>query len=157
MIGYKSRISEVRQSVTNWIKMFWNNFRKTFLSVKLQRPWSCHHLQDTIKIIKRFRESGGVSVRQRQGWRSKLDVCDFQAHRGHCNKNRHDSLPDITAWTETTICEHSSPCKPQMQVKAVWTCEHDPETLGQSSKLFCGQINQNLKLFQKPWTLCSLD
>ena len=64
-----------------------------------------------------------------------------------------------------SVCEHSLPCNPQLQVEAVsckeeTICEHDPETspssLGQRSfqmdrgkmeKLFCGQMNQNVTLF----------
>jgi len=45
---------------------------------------------------------------------------------------------DITAWAEkhfhkSSVCEDSSPCHPQMQIKAILCkeeamCEHNPET-----------------------------
>src|SRR4029434_8668473 len=41
-------------------------------------------------IIKRFKESGGISVCNR----------DLQSLRRHCIKNRHSSLSDITTWDQ---------------------------------------------------------
>ncbi|MGL4878608.1 hypothetical protein [Paraclostridium dentum] len=51
-------------------------------------------------IIKRFRESGPISVCKGQGRRSKLDAHDLLTLRQHCIKNNHDSLLDITAWAQ---------------------------------------------------------
>ncbi len=42
-------------------------------------------------IIKRFRETGEISVRKGQGRRPLLDACGLRAHR-------HDSAIDITKW-----------------------------------------------------------
>lgn len=48
-------------------------------------------------IIKRLRESGEISVCQRQGQKSVLDVCNLQKCRGHCIENRDASVMEITA------------------------------------------------------------
>ena len=53
----------------------------------------------TVHNIKKFRESGGVSVHEGQDQRSKLNVNDLRALRRHCIKDRHDSLLDITELT----------------------------------------------------------
>ncbi len=47
-------------------------------------------------IIKRFRETGEISVRKRPGRRPLLDDRGLWAHRLHCITHRHDSVIDIT-------------------------------------------------------------
>ncbi len=47
-------------------------------------------------IIKRFRETGEISVRKGQGQRRLLDARGLQARRQHCITHRHDSVIDIT-------------------------------------------------------------
>ena len=80
-----------------------------------------------------------------QGDKAKVKSQNW--HRRHCSKCRHDSLLDITAWAQehvqkSPVCEHSSLCNPQTQIKVVSykeevICDHDPEmpppSLGQSS------------------------
>ncbi len=51
-------------------------------------------------IIKRFRETGGISVRKVQGWRPLLDACGLRALGWHCITHRHDSVIDITKWAQ---------------------------------------------------------
>ncbi len=51
-------------------------------------------------IIKRFRETGDISVRKGQGRRSLLDARDLRAFRRHCITHRHDSVIDITKWVQ---------------------------------------------------------
>ncbi len=51
-------------------------------------------------IIKRFKESGGISVRKGQGRKPKLNNCDLRSLRRHCIKNRHSSISDITTWAQ---------------------------------------------------------
>ncbi len=46
-------------------------------------------------IIKRFRETGEISVRKGQGRRPLL-----RALRRHCITHRHDSVIDITKWAQ---------------------------------------------------------
>ena len=51
-------------------------------------------------IIKRFKESGGISVRKGQGCKPKLNNRDLRSLRRHCIKNRHSSISDITTWAQ---------------------------------------------------------
>ncbi|KAI2649974.1 Transposable element Tc1 transposase [Labeo rohita] len=51
-------------------------------------------------IIKRFKESGGISVRKGQGRKPKLNNRDLRSLRRHCIKNRHSSIRDITTWAQ---------------------------------------------------------
>ncbi len=51
-------------------------------------------------IIKRFKESGGISVRKGQGRKPKLNNRDLRSLRRHCIKNRHSSRSDITTWAQ---------------------------------------------------------
>ncbi len=52
------------------------------------------------KIIKRFRETGEISVRRGQGRRPLLDAHGLRALRRHCITHRHDSVNDITKWAQ---------------------------------------------------------
>ncbi len=51
-------------------------------------------------IIKRVKESGGISVRKGQGRKPKLNNRDLRSLRRHCIKNRHSSISDITTWAQ---------------------------------------------------------
>ncbi len=52
-------------------------------------------------IIRRFRETGEISVRKEQGRIPLLDVCDLRAPlRRHYITHRHDSVIDITKWAQ---------------------------------------------------------
>ncbi len=51
-------------------------------------------------IIKRFRESGEISVRKGQCRRPLLDACDLRALRWYCITHWHDSVIDITKWAQ---------------------------------------------------------
>ncbi len=51
-------------------------------------------------IIKRFKESGGISVRKGQGRKPKLNNRDLRSLRRHCIKNHHSSISDITTWAQ---------------------------------------------------------
>ncbi len=51
-------------------------------------------------IIKRFRETGEISIRKGQGRRPLLDARNLRALRQHCITHRHDSVIDITKWAQ---------------------------------------------------------
>ncbi len=51
-------------------------------------------------IIKRFRDTGEISVRKGQGRRPLLDARGLRALRRHCITHRHDSVIDITKWAQ---------------------------------------------------------
>ncbi len=51
-------------------------------------------------IIKRFRETGEISVRKGQGRRPLLDARGLRALRRHYITHRHDSVIDITKWAQ---------------------------------------------------------
>ncbi len=51
-------------------------------------------------IIKRFRETGEISVRKGQGRRPLLDARGLRALRRHCITHRHDSVIDINKWAQ---------------------------------------------------------
>src|SRR4029434_7567466 len=71
-------------------------------------------------IIKRFKESGGISVRKGQGCKPKLNNRDLRSLRRHCIKNRHSFISDTTTWAQdyfgkplssTTIRSHIHKCQ----------------------------------------------
>ncbi len=51
-------------------------------------------------IIKRFRETGEISVRKGQGRRPLLVAHGLRALRRHCITHWHDSVIDITKWAQ---------------------------------------------------------
>ncbi len=51
-------------------------------------------------IIQRFRESGTISVRKGQGWKTTLDARDLQALRQHCITYRNATVMEITTWAQ---------------------------------------------------------
>ncbi len=54
----------------------------------------------TVHNIKRFRETGEISLCKGQGRRPLLDAHGLLALRRHCITHRHDSLIDITKWAQ---------------------------------------------------------
>ena len=99
------RLTNLQQSASKNCGTILKNVPQCKTAKSLKIPPSTIH-----NIIKRFIESGGVSVQRGQGQRSKLNLCDLQALRQHCIKNRHDftghhcmgsgTLPEIT------VCQH---------------------------------------------------
>ncbi len=107
MIWYKSSIQErssplgakmgrgspvcqqIREKI---IEMFKNNVPQRKIGRDLDISPSTVH-----NIIKRFKESGGISVRKGQGRKPKLNNRDLRSLRRHCIKNRHSSISDITS------------------------------------------------------------
>ncbi|KAI5103657.1 piggyBac transposable element-derived protein 5 [Silurus meridionalis] len=51
-------------------------------------------------IIQRFRESGTISVREGEGWKTILDARDLQALRRHCITYRNAAVMEITTWAQ---------------------------------------------------------
>ncbi len=110
MIWYKSSIQErssplgakmgrgspvcqqIREKI---IEMFKNNVPQRKIGRDLDISPSTVH-----NIIKRFKESGGISVRKGQGRKPKLNNRDLRSLRRHCIKNRHSSISDITTWAQ---------------------------------------------------------
>ncbi len=77
-------------------------------------------------IIKRFRDTGEISVRKGQGRRPLLDPCGLQALRRHCIIHQHDSVIYITKWAQEYFQKphaghtiHQMPTKAQSHLK--WT------------------------------------
>src|SRR4029434_4110703 len=110
MIWYKSSIqkrpsplgakmvqdSPVRQQMrVQIIEMFKNNVSQRKIGRDLDiLPSTVHN------IIKRFKESGGISVRKGQGRKPKLNNLDLRSLRRDCIKNRRSSISDITTWAQ---------------------------------------------------------
>ncbi len=57
-------------------------------------------LQISSNIIKRFRETGEISVHKEQGQRPLLNAGGLRALRRHYITHRHDSVIDITKWAQ---------------------------------------------------------
>ncbi len=76
---------------------FKNNVPQCQIAKALQISSSTVH-----NIIKRFRETGEISVRKGQGRRPLLDLLDLclRAVRRHCITHQHDSVIDITKWAQ---------------------------------------------------------
>ncbi len=83
---------QIREKI---IKMFKNNVPQRKIGRDLDISPSTVH-----NIIKRFKESGGISVRKGQGRKPKLNNRDLRSLRRHCIKNRHSSISDITTWAQ---------------------------------------------------------
>ncbi len=71
-------------------------------------------------IIKRFRETGEISVRKGQGRKPLLDACGLRALRQHFITHRRDCVTDITKWAQeyfqkpllvNTICHAICKCQ----------------------------------------------
>lgn len=113
-----ARASEKKTLFPQIVKQFLNNFRQR----KIVETFNIS--SSTVHNIKRLRESGEISVRKGSSQKSVLDACEFRALRQHCIKNIHDSVMEITVWSqsatfpESFVREHSSLCHPQMQIKA---------------------------------------
>ncbi len=104
------------------VEYFKNNVPQCQNAKALQISLSTVH-----NIIKRFRETGEISVRKGQGWRPLLDARGLRALRRHCITHRHDSVIDITKWA--TVGKHNPPCHLQMPTTALSCkkeaiCEH---------------------------------
>ncbi len=174
MISYKrdvlerQSLSEVKMGrgspiVKECIKRLWNTLKTTFL-IKLQRLCKSH-LQHN--IIKRFRETGEISVRKGQGRRPLLDARGLRALRWHCITHQHDSVIDITKWAQEyfqkplsvntnrrAICRcqlklYHAKSKPYVNMVqkrrcVLWAKAHLKWTLFQSGKVFYGQTSPNL-------------
>ncbi len=83
---------QIREKI---IEMFKNNVPKRKIGRDLDISPSTVH-----NIIKRFKKSGGISVRKGQGRMPKLNNRDLRSLRRHCIKNRHSSISDITTWAQ---------------------------------------------------------
>ncbi len=77
------------------MEYFKNNVPQRQIAKALQISSSTVH-----NIIKRFRETGEISVRKGQGRRPLLDACGLRALRRHCITHQHDSVIDITKWAQ---------------------------------------------------------
>ncbi len=110
MISYKRHVLE-RQSLSDVkmgrgspicervckkiVKYFKTNVSQHQIAKGLQISSSTVH-----NIIKRFRETGEISVHKGQGRRPLLDARGLRALRRHCITHRHDSVIDITKWAQ---------------------------------------------------------
>ncbi len=83
---------QIREKI---IEMFKNNVPQRKIGRDLDISPSTVH-----NIIKRFKESGGISVRKGQGRKPKLNNRDLRSLRRHCIKNCHSSISDITTWAQ---------------------------------------------------------
>ncbi len=83
---------KVRKKIVEYFK---NNVPQCQIAKALQISSSTVH-----NIIKRFRETGEISLRMGQGRRPLLDAHGLRAFRRHCITHRHDSVIDITKWAQ---------------------------------------------------------
>ncbi len=188
MIWYKSSIqerssplgarwAEDRQFANKYVRnieMFKNNVPQRKIGRDLDISPSTVH-----NIIKRFKESGGISVCKGQGRKPKLNNRDLRSLRRHCIKNRHSSISDITTWAQdyfgkplssTTIRSYIHKCqlklycakrKPyvnsvQKRCRLLWLggIWDGPS---HSGNVYCGQMNQYFRYFLEEWTPCAPD
>ncbi len=92
-MGRDSPICErVRKKIVEYFK---NNVPQCQIVKALQISSSTVH-----NIIKRFRETGEISVHKGQGRRPLLDARGLRALRRHCITHQHDSVIDITKWAQ---------------------------------------------------------
>ncbi len=102
----------VRKKIVEYFK---NNFPQRQIAKALQISSSTVH-----NIIKRFTETGDISVRKGQGRIPLLNARGLQALRCHCITHRHESVIDITKWAQeyfqkplsvNTICRAICRCQ----------------------------------------------
>ncbi len=92
-MGRGSPICErLRKKIVEYFK---NNAPQCQIAKALQISSSTVH-----NIIKRFRETGEISVRKGQSRIPLLDARGLRALRQHCITHRHDSVIDITKWAQ---------------------------------------------------------
>ncbi len=132
---------QIREKI---IEMFKNNVPQRKIGRDLDISPSTVH-----NIIKRFKESGGISVRKGQGRKPKLNNRDLRSLRRHCIKNRHSSISNITTWAQdyfgkplssTTIRSYIHKC----QLKLYCAKRNGPS---HSGNVYCGQMNQYFRYF----------
>ena len=127
-------------------------------------------------IIKRFKESGGISVRKGQGPKPKLNNRDLRSLRRHCIKNRHSSISDITTWAQdyfgkplssTTMRNYIHKCqlklycakkKPyvnhvQKRHRLLWAWDGPSH----SGNVYCDKTNQYFRSFLEEMDPCASD
>ncbi len=112
-IGRGSPICErVHKKIVEYFK---NKVPQCKIAKALQISSSTVH-----NIIKRFKETGEISVRKEQARRPLLDAHSFRALRQHCINHLHDSIIDITKWAQeyfqkplsvNTICHAICRCQ----------------------------------------------
>ncbi len=152
---------QIREKI---IEMFKNNVPQRKIGRDLDISPSTVH-----NIIKRFKESGGISVRKGQARKPKLNNRDLRSLKRHCIKNRHSSISDITTWAQdyfgkplssTTIRSYIHKCqlklycaKRKPYVNSVQSAV-DFSGLGgiwdgpsHSGNVYCGQMNQYFRYF----------
>ncbi len=86
---------QIREKI---IEMFKNNVPQRKIGRDLDISPSTVH-----NIIKRFKESGGISVRKGQGRKPKLTTVISDPSGGTASRIRHSSISDITTWVRTTL------------------------------------------------------
>ncbi len=128
------------------VEYFKSNVHQRQIAKALQISSSTAH-----NIIKRFRETGEISVCKGQGRIPLLDAYGLQALRLHCITHRHDSVIDITKWAQEYFQKPLSVnairraiCRCQLKlyhakIKAI--CEQCPEA---PSVFFWSSETQNI-------------
>ncbi len=138
---------QIREKI---IEMFKNNVPQRKIGRDLDSSPSTVH-----NIIKRFKESGGISVRKGQGRKPKMNNRDLRSLKRHCIKNRHSSISDITTWAQdyfgkplssTTICSYIQYAVSRSAVNfsglgGIW------DGPSHSGNVYCGQMNQYFRYF----------
>ncbi len=165
-MGRGSPICErVRKKIVEYFK---NNVTQHQIAKALQISSSTVH-----NIIKRFRETGEISVRKGQGWRPLLDARGLRGLRRHCITHRHDSVIDITKWAQEYFQKplsintiHRAICRCQLKLyhakrkpyvnmvqkrrRVLWAKAHLKWTVSKwksgSDEFFCNKKNYNLTL-----------
>ncbi len=95
-LGYESDSLTIRTRLPQKIvEYFKNNVPQCQIAKALQISSSTVH-----NIIKRFRETGEISVRKGQGRRPLFDARGLRALRRLCITHRHDSVIVITKWAQ---------------------------------------------------------
>uniref|UniRef100_A0AAY4DHR7 Insertion element IS150 protein InsJ-like helix-turn-helix domain-containing protein n=1 Tax=Denticeps clupeoides TaxID=299321 RepID=A0AAY4DHR7_9TELE len=152
MIGYKKSFSEWQ--CLSEAKMGRGSPIPTMLRRKIVEQYqkgvtqrktakALHLSSSTVhNIIRRFRESGTISVRKGQGRKNILDARDLRALKRHCTTTRNATVKEITKWAQEYFGEHNPPCQPPLpaetlQCKEEAISKQDPQaqafSLGQGS------------------------
>ncbi|KAG2462527.1 TCB1 transposase, partial [Polypterus senegalus] len=95
MIGYKKSFSE-------WQCLLEAKMGRGSPGVTQRKIAKTLHLSSSTvhNIIRRFRESGTISVLKGQGRKTILDARDLRALKRHCTTNRNATVKEITEWAQ---------------------------------------------------------
>ncbi len=163
MFGYKRSKSVFASKVGSWLITLWQFFLCTQISWETVKNAKNLDLSPSTihTIVKRFRESRGISVCVWQGRKPLVNVHDLWALKWHCIRNSYAAVLNITKWAQECFRKPLSLnivccCIKKNQLYSLLLSEKamhqlyalmPPDSLGQSSSHIVKKTSSHFKLF----------